>query len=307
MTIPDFQTIMLPILKILRDGQPHKAGDLKNDLSAEFGLTEDERAEMLPSGRQTRIGNRTHWALTYLYQAGLVARPERGIVTITDEGRATLGENIDRVDMNYLQAFPSYQEFRRRTKSKKNAVGADRGLAVDTESEPSPEELIQQAVDENTAAVEGEIRERVLALDPTTFERLVVRLLEAMGYGETGSIDHTGKSGDGGIDGMISQDPLGLDRVYMQAKRYARDNVVGRPAIQGFVGALHGFQADRGVFITTSSFSKDAADYADAVNARLILIDGDRLASLMIQYGAGVQADYVATLHRVDEDFFDTI
>jgi restriction system protein len=171
----------------------------------------------------------------------------------------------------------------------------------------APEELIQRAVDENRAAVESEILDKALAVDPATFERLVLRLLEAMGYGKSGRTEHSGKPGDGGIDGIISQDPLGLDRVYMQAKRYARDNVVQRPAIQGFIGALFGAQGDRGVFITTSSFTAGARHEAERVNARIVLIDGDRLAELMVRHGVGVQAESTAVLHRIDEDFFDSL
>lgn len=160
---------------------------------------------------------------------------------------------------------------------------------------------------ENRAAIESDLLDRALAVEPSAIERLVVRLLEAMGYGKAGRIEHSGKSGDGGIDGIISQDPLGLDRVYMQAKRYARDNVVQRRAIQGFVGALLGAQSDRGVFITTSSFSAGARQEAERVNARVVLIDGDSLAELMVRHRVGVQAESTAVLHRVDEDFFETL
>jgi len=198
---------------------------------------------------------------------------------------------------------------RSKTKGEDGATGDSRHTEPDETEAPTqaPEELIQQAVDENRAAVESDILDRALGVDPATFERLVLRLLGAMGYGKSGRIEHSGKSGDGGIDGIISQDPLGLDRVYMQAKRYARDNVVQRPAIQGFVGALFGAQGDRGVFITTSSFSTGARQEAEKVNARIVLIDGDRLAELMVRHGVGVQAESTAVLHRVDEDFFDTL
>jgi restriction system protein len=208
--------------------------------------------------------------------------------------------------MAYLLGYPQYVEFRNRTKT---TIVDDLPKVPGEKVVPpeAPEELIQRAVDENRAAVESEILDKALAVDPAAFERFVLRLLEAMGYGKSGRIEHSGKSGDGGIDGIISQDPLGLDRVYMQAKRYARDNVVQQPAIQGFVGALFGAQGDRGVFITTSSFSSGARQEAEKVNARIVLIDGDRLAELMVRHGVGVQAESTAVLHRIDEDFFDTL
>jgi len=174
------------------------------------------------------------------------------------------------------------------------------------EEQVSPQDLVSRALLENQAAVEGELLTRALALDPTDFEKLVIRLLEAMGYGRLGTIDHSGKSGDGGIDGIISQDPLGLDRIYLQAKRYT-DKPVDRPFIQGFVGALMGAQGDRGVFLTTSNFTAGARAEAERVNARIVLIDGRRLAELMVRHGVGVQAETVVTLHQVDEDFFETL
>lgn len=157
------------------------------------------------------------------------------------------------------------------------------------------------------AALKGDLLEKLLALDPFAFERMVLRLLQAMGYGTRGRVERTASSGDAGIDGVISQDPLGLDRIYVQAKRYAPDNTVGRPRMQEFVGALHGQQADRGVFLTTSSFSRDAMDYAERVGVRIILVDGEQMTTLMLRHVVRVQPDYVATLHRLDEDFFESL
>lgn len=305
MTIPDFQTLMLPIMQAVGDGRAVPRRELADAMIAEFALTEVEREQTVPSGAKV-IDNRTWWALTHLFQAGLLARPQRGVVEITAAGRAVLAQPPARIDMAYLLGYPQYVEFRSRSKAKT----VDHPPKVPGEEDApleAPEELIQRAVAENRAAIESDILDRALAVDPTAFERLVLRLLDAMGYGKSGRIEHSGKSGDGGMDGIISQDPLGLDRVYMQAKRYARDNVVHRPAIQGFVGALLGAQGDRGVFITTSSFSSGARQEADKVNARIVLIDGDRLAELMVRHGVGVQAESTAVLHRVDEDFFDTL
>jgi len=309
-TIPDFQTMMLPILKAVGDGRAVPRRALADAMVAEFGLTDAEQEQTVPSGAKA-IDNRTWWAITHLFQAGLLARPQRGVVEITDAGRAVLAQPPPRVDMAYLLGYPQYVAFRNRSKTKREGGALIDSRHTDTrETETllvAPEELIQRAMDENRAAVMSDILDRALAVDPTTFERLVLRLLEAMGYGKSGRIEHSGKSGDRGIDGIISQDPLGLDRVYMQAKCYARNNVVQRPAIQGFVGALLGAQGDRGVFITTSTFSAGARQEAERVNARIVLIDGERLAELMVRHGVGVQAESTAVLHRVDEDFFDTL
>jgi restriction system protein len=303
-TIPDFQTLMLPILKAVGDGRPVPRRELANAMITEFSLTEAEREKTISSGDKV-INNRTWWALTHLFQAGLLARPQRGVVEITDAGRAVLASPPARIDVTYLLRYPQYVEFRNR--SKVNVPGPPK-VPVDEDVPPeSPEELIARALAENRAAVESDLLDRALAVEPSAFERLVLRLLEAMGYGKAGRIEHSGQTGDGGFDGIISQDPLGLDRVYMQAKRYARDNTVQRPAIQGFIGALFGAQGDRGVFITTSSFSAGARQEADRVNARIVLIDGNRLAELMVRHGVGVQAESTAVLHRVDEDFFDTL
>lgn len=208
--------------------------------------------------------------------------------------------------MRVLNGFESYREFRSRSTQRDTAGGAPLTAEPDVDA-ASPQDLLGQAVTENRAAVEGELLKRALALSPAEFERLVVRLLEQMGYGRFGGVEHSGRSGDAGIDGIISQDPLGLDRIYLQAKRYAPDQSVQRPAIQGFVGALMGAQGDRGVFITTSTFSAGARTEAERVNARIELIDGLRLAELMLRHGVGVQAETTVTLHQLDEDFFESL
>jgi restriction system protein len=219
-----------------------------------------------------------------------------------------LASKPDRVGMTVLRRFPSYREFRARsTRRKAAAVTEPAAAAAAAEESASPQDLLAQAVAENRAAVEGELLTRALALAPADFERLVIRLLERMGYGRSGVVEHSGRTGDAGIDGIISQDPLGLDRIYVQAKAYAPDQVVNRPTIQGFVGALMGAQGDRGVFITTSTFSGGARTEAERVNARIELIDGARLAALMVKHEVGVQAETVVTLHQVDEDFFEAL
>lgn len=306
MAIPDFQTVMRPILALLADGSSRLTKQVIAAMTDEFSLTNEERNAMLPSGRQRRMDNRVYWALTHLSQAGLLERPVRAHVRITAAGRGVLAAHPQRVDMTVLGQYPSYQEFRNRT----SQPTADKVITTEPvevpEEQVSPQDLVSRALLENQAAVEGELLTRALVLDPTDFEKLVIRLLEAMGYGRLGTIEHSGKSGDGGIDGIISQDPLGLDRIYLQAKRYT-DKPVDRPVIQGFVGALMGAQGDRGVFLTTSNFTAGARAEAERVNARIVLIDGRRLAELMVRHGVGVQAETVVTLHQVDEDFFETL
>lgn len=304
--IPDFQSMMRPLLEELSDGSTRRTRALVDSLSDRFGLTDEEREALLPSGSQRRMDNRVTWAISHLFQAGLLERPARGHVAISAAGREILAAHPDRIDMSVLRGFESYREFRSRSATRKDTLDEPDAGEPDVES-ASPQDLLDQAVTENRAAVEGELLKRALALSPTEFERLVLRLLEQMGYGRSGVVEHSGRSGDAGIDGIISQDPLGLDRIYLQAKRYAPDQSVQRPAIQGFVGALMGAQGDRGVFITTSSFSAGARTEAERVNARIELIDGARLAELMLRHGVGVQAEVTVTLHQLDEDFFESL
>jgi len=304
--IPDFQTLMRPLLDELSDGSVRRTRDLVGAMSDHFDLPDAERAALLPSGKQRRMDNRVNWSISHLFQAGLVDRPARGQVTITAAGRDVLAAHPERVDMGVLRGFDSYREFRSRSTARGTAESGALSGEPDADA-ASPQDLLAQAVTENRAAVEGELLKRALALSPSEFERLVLRLLEQMGYGRFGAVEHSGRSGDAGIDGIISQDPLGLDRIYLQAKRYAPDQSVQRPAIQGFVGALMGAQGDRGVFITTSSFSSGARGEADRVNARIELIDGTRLAELMLRHGVGVQAETTVTLHQLDEDFFEAL
>jgi restriction system protein len=303
--IPDFQTLMRPVLAHLSDGSTHHIHEIRDAMANEFNLSDAERAELLPSGRQRRIDNRVGWSLSYLSQAGLVARPSRGNVQITDEGQAALAANLARIDMRTLEDYPSYREFKERTR--KDSLNARGSVQLPEPSHATPSELVEQAVGANRAAVEGEVLKSALALSPTGFEDLVIRLLERMGYGKAGSIRRTSASGDAGVDGIISQDPLGLDRIYVQAKRYSEDRTIDRPKIHEFAGALLGKQGDRGVYITTSRFSAGAREEAERINARIELIDGARLAELLVEYGVGVQAQDTITLYRLDEDFFESL
>lgn len=306
MAIPDFQTLMRPVLAHLVDGEVRRTRDVKDSMAEAFELTTDERAQMLPSGRQRTMDNRVGWALTYLRQAGLVDQPARGRVVINAAGRDALTSNPDRIDMKTLEAYPAYLDFRERTREKTSRDPASETAAdTKTDSAATPSDLLALAVGTNRAAVEGEVLKAAMALSPTGFEDLVIALLSRMGYGRAGSVERTSASGDAGVDGIISQDPLGLDRIYVQAKRYAEDRTIDRPKIHEFAGALLGKQGDRGVLITTSRFSAGAAHEAERINARIELIDGRRLAELLVFYGVGVQAEETVTLYRVDEDYFE--
>jgi len=303
-TIPDFQTLMRPILSFLADGEMRRTRDVINAMSDEFGLTAEERAEVIPSGRARLMDNRVGWSLTHLSQAGLLDRPGRAQLRIAPTGLAVLTSHPERVDMTVLRAFPEYMKFRERKKAK-TAGAVD--PADSAGEQVSPDDLLGAAVAENRAAVEGDLLQKALELSPTGFEDLVIRLLEAMGYGRAGSAERTSATGDAGIDGIISQDPLGLDRIYVQAKRYAVERSIDRPKIHEFAGALLGKQGDRGVYITTSAFTRGARDEAERINARIELIDGSRLAELLVGYGVGVQAEQTVTLYRLDEDFFEQL
>jgi restriction system protein len=305
MTIPDFQTLMRPILAHLADGQQRSTRTVTDAMSDEFSLTAEERAQLIPSGSKL-MDNRVGWSLTHLSQAGLIERPARAQVKITPAGLEVLGSHPDRVDVSVLRDYPAYREFRERSRAKQPADSSAVEMRESGETS-SPEDLIDAAVAENRAAVEGEILKKALGLTPTGFENLVIALLEAMGYGRAGSIQRTSATGDAGIDGIISQDPLGLDRIYVQAKRYATDRTVDRPRIHEFAGALLGKQGDRGVFITTSRFSPGAISEAERINARIELIDGARLAELLVRHRVGVQTVQTVDLYRLDEDFFDEL
>lgn len=300
MAVPEFQTFMVPVLRALADGQTQHWRALREPVAADLALTEEDLAESIPTG-QGRADNRLQWAISHMVQAALLTRPQRGHVRITERGQETLAANPDRVDMAVLKQFAEFREFRNRSTNRSQSSETS-GTAT---SLGSPHETAAAAVSENNEAVAAEALRRVLEQPPEFLELLVLRLLTRMGYGgEVGAIEHRGRTGDGGIDGIIRQDALGLDRVYLQAKRY-NDRTVGKPDIQAFVGALHGEQADRGVFITTSRFSTDAHEYVRQIPNRIVLIDGEHLAELMVLYNVGVQASQTFMLKRVDEDFFE--
>lgn len=300
MSIPDYQSIMLPLLRLASDGVEHRLRDAIDELAKHFALTPEERAQMLPSGTAPVFNSRVAWARTYLKQAGLLEAPGRGVLRITSSGMELLAEKPKAISAKLLERYPEFREFQSRGKTE----GETPAQATVTVSS-TPEDRLGSAYQELKTAVEAELLELVKGATPGFFERLVLDLLLKMGYG--GSREEAakavGQSGDGGIDGIIVQDRLGLDMIYVQAKRW--DNtVVGRPEIQRFAGALQGQRARKGVFLTTSSFSKEAREFAAFIDSRIILIDGKRLAELMFEFKVGVTTVATYEVKRVDSDFF---
>lgn len=300
MPIPDYQTLMLPFLRLLEDGADHRATEAVDRLSDEFGLTEEERQQHLTSGPQLVMRNRVGWACTYLKKAGVIVSPGRGVFQITERGRSVLASAPDRIDVKYLERFPEFISFRQLRREHSEARPADSDAMLET----TPEEALDLAYQRLRVDLELEILEQVKSASPAFFERLVVELLVRMGYG--GSLrdagQAVGRSGDGGIDGIIKEDRLGLDVIYVQAKKW--DSTVGRPEIQKFAGALQGHRARKGVFLTTASFSSDAIDFASRIDSKVILIDGPTLAKYLIDHDVGVSLSQAYEVKKIDSDYF---
>ncbi|MBS1746721.1 MAG: restriction endonuclease [Bacteroidetes bacterium] len=301
--IPDYQTLMLPLLKLVSDGQEHKYRDLIESLAVEFKVADDERKELLASGNQAIFDNRVGWAKTYLKKAGLLDSPKRASFVITDLGRKTLAKNPDRIDAKYLQQFPAFLEFQNASRNDNETEEKPTNILS---NEQTPEEILDNAYQRISKSLASELLNKVIDLPPSFFERLVVELLVKMGYG--GSIKDAGKaigkSGDEGIDGTIKEDRLGLDVIYIQAKRWKKGNVVGRPEIQKFVGALAGQGAKKGIFITTSNFTKEALEYTPRNETKIVLIDGEQLTQLMIDFNLGCTTQQSYELKKIDSDYF---
>jgi restriction system protein len=302
MAIPDYQTLMRPLLAKLADGQVHALKELKEALTAEFGLTPDETVETLPSGRQTVISNRIGWAKTYLDKAGLLTTPKRAHYQITERGQQALQECPECIDNDYLSRFDDFQEFQSLSSAKKGGDDEKVAPAGDT----TPDEQIAAAYQALNGSLADDILSSTCAASPSFFEQLVVDLMLAMGYG--GSRKEAGQAtqytSDGGIDGIIKDDPLGLETIYLQAKRY-NDKTVGRPEVQSFAGALDMKRAKKGVFITTSKFSADALEFVSVIEKKIVLIDGPQLADLMIQHNLGVTRKEVYEIKQIDSDYFN--
>ena len=298
MAIPDYQSCMLPLLKFYGDGQDHTFREAVEALAKEFSLTDKERREMLPSGQQEIFDNRIGWARTYMKKAGLIEAPKRGINRISPRGMDVLKQNPQRIDVNYLTKFKEFQDFRALRHMKAEEVSETQM------NDKTPEESLEIAYQRIRNDLASDLLQRLKACSPAFFERLVVEVIVKMGYGGTrqDAGKAIGKSGDGGIDGIIKEDKLGLDAIYIQAKRW--ENTVGRPEIQKFVGALTGLRAKKGLFITTSNFSSDSEDYVSRIDAKIVLIDGETLAQLMIEYNVGVSTVNTYEVKKVDSDYF---
>ena len=298
MAIPDYQTLMLPLLEILRDGKEIYFSPLVEVLADKFNLTDDDRKQLLPSGQMTTIKSRAGWARTYLKKAGLIEQPKRGNVKITTRGLDVLAKNLAKIDVKFLEQFPEFIEFRDASRAEKDLPEANSASSL------TPDESMEGVFNKLNLQLSTEILENIKSNPPGFFEKLVIDLLLAMGYGgsraEAGRA--IGQSGDGGIDGIIDEDKLGLDSIYIQAKRW--EGTVGRPEIQKFVGALQGNRAHKGVFITTSDFTKEAQEYVKNITNKVVLINGFTLAKLMIENDVGVSTVSTYKVKKIDSDYF---
>jgi restriction system protein len=302
MPIPDFQSLMRPLLEAHADGKEHINRDLVAQLGEQFGLTEEERREMLPSGGARLFDNRIGWAKSHITQAGLLNSPRRAVSVITYRGREALQIHTQRIDLRFLNGYDEYREFRNR---RKNLEGDESETTeAEIQDAQTPEELLENAYFQVRRQIEAELLSQIKSSPPDFLERVVVDLVVRMGYGGSrkDAGEALGRSGDEGIDGIIKEDPLGLDIIYLQAKRW--EGTVGRPEIQKFAGALQGQRARKGIFITTSMFSADALEYTSRIETKIILIDGQRLAKLMFDHGVGVATASNYEVKRIDSDYF---
>lgn len=307
MAIPDYQTLMLPVLRLAGEGE-QRVADVVDLIADKLGLTSEERQKLLPSGQQRVLHNRIHWAKFYLTKAGFLSSPGRGRFAITEDGRSLLAKNLDRIDLPLLMRQPGFREFYRNEGNEaSNAVESTSAIGSPASSATTPEEQIEAAYQTLEVTLRADLLDRIAKNSPGFFEQLIVDLLVAMGYGGShkNAAAQLGRSGDGGVDGVISEDRLGLDRVYIQAKRYAAGNAVGRPDVQAFVGSLVGLGASKGVFVTTSTFSSQAREFVKHLSQRVVLLDGESLAALMVEHGIGVRTSRTVEFKRLDEDFFE--
>lgn len=300
MAIPDYQSIMLPLLEFLQDGQEHSLREAYDSLSEHFKLSEEERKQLLPSGQQGIFHNRVGWARTYLKKSGLLEATRRGYFKITELGLSTLNQKPERIDNQFLEQFEGYLEFKN-TKRAKDSEDTQHNAGL---TESTPEEDLEGAYQSLRNDLVSDIIQLLKANSPSLFEKMVIELLVKMGYGGSrkDAAQAIGRSGDEGIDGIIKEDRLGLDIIYVQAKRW--ENTVGRPEIQKFAGALQGQRARKGIFITTSNYSREAYDYASRIDTKIVLIDGDALAQLMIDHNLGVTPVATYEIKRIDSDYF---
>lgn len=299
--IPGFQKMMLPLLRFSGDKQEHSTTDTLDVIAKEFGINEEQKNQLLPSGNQKVFYNRVFWAKAYLKMAGLIENTKRAHFKITERGLNTLKENPPEINLKYLKRFPDYVELSENWKKDSSKSESDEDESIPQ----TPEESLESSFQDIQKTLAQELLSKIKTCSPSFFERMVIELLVSMGYGGS-RIDAgkaIGKSGDEGIDGIIKEDKLGLDVIYIQAKRW--ENIVGRPEIQKFVGALAGQGAKKGIFITTSRFTSDAKEYIPRNETKIVLIDGDQLANLLIDYNLGVSTQAVYELKKVDSDYFE--
>lgn len=304
MSIPDFQSLMRPLLELHRDQQEHLNRDLVEALAEKFSISDDERRQMLPSGRAKMFDNRVGWAKTYIANAGLIEAPKRGVSIITAQGVSLLDTHAGPINLRVLNEISGNKAIREKKSSKPTEFESSDDTAEDSST---PEEAIENAYLKIRADVEQAIIAKILANPPEFLERVIIDLLVKMGYGgnRKDAGEAIGRSGDEGIDGIIKEDALGLDIIYLQAKRY--ESTVGRPDVQKFAGALQGQRAKKGIFITTSTYSKEARDFAAKIDTKIILIDGRMLARLMFDHGVGVSVSTIYEAKRIDTDYFDDL
>lgn len=309
MAIPTYEELMLPLLKRVAAAPAEiNVPALLPALAEDFGLSSEQVEQRLASGRQTVLANRCHWAQTYLRRAGLLESFRRGFFQLTERGRQLLAERPERIDGDLLQRYPEFtawvQASRQRPSGNEPAAAVQVSAPLPTE--PTPDEQIETAAQVLTAELEAQLLDRVRLVEPSAFEQIVVDLLIAMGFGggDPAMGLRLGRSGDGGIDGVIQEDALGLDAIYVQAKRYKDGSNIGAATIREFVGSLVGNRATKGVFVTASSFTADAREYAKGVQHRIVLIDGEELARMLVRYGVGVREDRRVVIKKLDEDYF---
>ena len=300
MAIPDYESVMLPLLQFAGDQKEHSLREAYDKLADHFDLSQDERKELLPSGQQEVFHNRVGWARTYLKKAGFLETTRRGYLRITERGLNVLKQNLDRIDSRYLERYAEFRAFKTIKRKKETQKKTASSISVET----TPEEALENAYEGLRDNLVSELLEQLKSSSSSLFEKIVVELLVKMGYG--GTRKDAGKAiggkGDEGIDGIIKEDRLGLDIIYIQAKKW--ENAVGRPEIQKFAGALQGQRARKGIFITTSNFSREANDYASRIESKIVLIDGDTLAQLMIDNNLGVSPTAIYEIKRIDSDYF---
>lgn len=307
MSVPDYQSLMLPVLKQSEAGEV-RIGDVVDQLAKDLKLSDGDLAELIPSGKQTTFSNRVHWAKSYLKQAGLVEATKRAHFRISERGKEVLKSGIDKIDINYLKKFPEFIVFQNRSSGDdvlEELSSLPKLEAVDISQ--TPDDLMRKTNRAINLSLGQDIVDRIIVGTPAFFERVVVTLLLSMGYGGTFAEAGRaiGKAGDDGIDGVIDQDTLGLDRVYIQAKKYQHDNSIGSSAIRDFFGSLDMHKASKGLFVTTSTFTKSAVETADKLGKRIVLIDGRTLAQLMVRFNVGCRVEEIFEFKKINEEFFD--